>query len=123
MDHAEALQRHALHKQQLAEVVRLHKERLTAAGSDSSQEEISEKNEAIDDPVENKNGEVTDLDDNTDKENDSPTSTYEPLSDLQEYVIDNLELIAKLVQQVSILDKRAKTLLFQQKEYNDTSEI
>ena len=119
MDHAEALQRHALHKQQLAEVVRLHKERLTV----SSQEKISDRIEAIDDPVENTNAEVIELDDNTDlEENDSPTSTSEPLSDLQEYVIDNLELITKLVQQVSILDKRAKTLLFQKRENSDPSE-
>ena len=124
MKHAEALQVHARHKQQLSEVVQHHNQRVNTTawrGLSLHQQQPSESSQtpAGDNQPE---GDIT-LASGGLQEEENTARVTEPLSDLQEYVIDNLELIADLVKQVSVLDRRTTQLYSKQREYSgDSSE-
>ena len=124
MKHAEALQVHARHKQQLSEVVQHHNQRVNntaGRGLSLHQQQPSESSQtpAGDNQPE---GDIT-LASGGLQEEENTARVTEPLSDLQEYVIDNLELIADLVKQVSVLDRRTTQLYSKQREYSgDSSE-
>ena len=124
MKHAEALQVHARQTQQLSEVVQQHNQRVNTTawrGLSLHQQQPSEssKTPAGDNQPE---GDIT-LASGGLQEKENTARVTEPLSDLQEYVIDNLELIADLVKQVSVLDRRTTQLYSKQREYSgDSSE-
>ena len=124
MKHAEALQVHARQTQQLSEVVQQHNQRVNTTawrGLSLHQQQPSESSKT---PAgDNKPaGDIT-LASGGLQEEENTARVTEPLSDLQEYVIDNLELIADLVKQVSVLDRRTTQLYSKQREYSgDSSE-
>merc|ERR1712066_623806 len=146
LDHSEALERHALQKQQLAEVVQQHNEKVSAnirlstpgniAGLTTQQApRFSPKTIRTTDFVKTtlSSDDTTHrllktfvADDDVDNDNVITTTSFadvtpeeeEQLSDLQRDAVVNLELISQLVQQVHQLGLRADRVLANKKLNN-----
>ena len=88
-----ALERHAAHRAQLAEVVELHN---ALVNNKQEMEQKLSLSTTIEQPS-------TPANSNEDQTLDSSTPT---LSDLQKDAIDNMKLIAELVKQVLVLEER-----------------
>ena len=100
VNHAEALRRHAAHKSQLAEVVELHKALVDNKHQVEQKLPSTTTVSATTEPTFTPSPEI-----NQDKDQTT-------LSDIQQDVIDNLELIAALVKQVLVLDDRATKIFY-----------
>ena len=109
MGHAGALERHAAHRAQLAEVVEQHRARLNNKQQLEQQRVISSTRRSTTIEPTPSSGNI--------KEKDQTLESSTPkLSGLQKDVIDNLELIAELVKQVLVLDERATNILIKHKQ-------
>ena len=106
MGHAGALERHAAHRAQLAEVVEQHRARLNNKQQLEQKRVISSTRRSTTIEPTPSSGNI--------KEKTLESSTPK-LSGLQKDVIDNLELIAELVKQVLVLDERATNILIKHK--------
>jgi len=119
-DHAAALERHQIHKQQLAEVVEQHKslvgqkeqqiiqkaEKEPQHEIKSIQEPIQEKLFRVDKEESAHENVVLDNREENIALNEIPdVESKEPLTELQREIIDNLELIGKLVKEVHQLEE------------------
>jgi len=119
-DHAAALERHQIHKQQLAEVVEQHKslvgqkeqqiiqkaEKEPQHEIKSNQEPIQEKLFSVDKEESINQNVVLDNREENIALNEIPdVESKEPLTELQREIIDNLELIGKLVKEVHQLEE------------------
>ena len=110
MGHAGALERHAAHRAQLAEVVEQHRARLNNKQQLEQQRVISSTRRSVSTTIQPtpSSGNITEKDQTLE-------SSTPKLSGLQKDVIDNLELIAELVKQVLVLDERATNILIKHK--------